>query len=1092
MRRNIQSYLYEFLNYKYLNTSEIHNFKQAFLDDIKEKKTKQEIKNTIKNYFSEENIVNFLNENWKNLFSFIQPEDYNQLLDLIEKFEEKAWIVFRYYQYLVIFYSFLVFNLLQNKEKQKKFLEEYKKYLENYSIRLETEIFDLKRLNYWMATWSWKTYLMYFMFELYINLFKNIKSVFLIVPAWLIYQHKQKIREIYWIDLQGETTNWTIKINWRKINLIVLSVNVLANRYKEKNFNPQMGDSIFIFDEWHKWALWNSKTEEFKKEILKWNNQFIFDWSATFQEIFKTELKIEKDKKEEDKLKINSLNKYFTSSIYNYNLTLFQADGFWKKIHYEFWDEAGTDETPTKKNLKKALNKFFEQVDDFENNNQEYKEGWINFYKPLFLAVSNEIWNNKREDEGQENNLIEVIRDFIELTQEDGFKERFYLDWTDWKVNLEFWKEEILMSLWEIKWLIYVWTNWINKINREFEKEKYKEILNISEDSLREEIFKKLDEKEDILFLFWSKKFIEWWDSKRPSTIFLLKWAKTSTVQAIQLLWRWLRLEWYNGDWFRHISYKKKSEVPLENLYLFWQDVNALKDFLEKSTDTTIKIVKIYWTKPIRELNKLKLPYLKRIEKEKNEITVIKLSKENIESDNTKNKIVININWKKIIINKFYKKIATIIEDWKKNKIDRNMNKFKIPYVVLKQGIKQIVNDLNYRNNWVFLIDESFWVELFDKLSFNENVWLTRQQQKDFILQIIKWILNKIYRSLNKEIRYKIDCIKEDDEDVKFEYEIIIKANKNNNEIFWLKLKNNKRFDNIIEIKDFNDLAEYFEIEDINKLEKEIEELDKEIERQTNKVFIDVPKKQKNDKQEKLNEQKENLLEKIFKEFEKKINNIPHLYHRIYHLYSRDNTWKEYNYSDLTVKVSWINSITEDNIEINPSSILKLNNLEAEVITKLVEKLKEEYKDIYVFRNPNTWNKCFEYEYEWVIHKFYPDFIFWLIDDKWNKTILYVEPKGGQDKAIEQKSEVFYQLNNINDEKERESIKKMLINILEGYNLTFDDNGYNKKIEWIELKEDFCKDNVENKERGRNNNDTADDKNQKMKIKGIYGVIVTK
>jgi len=148
MERPIQSYLYEFLNYKYLNSSEIHNFKQTFLNDIKKRKTKQEIKDTIKEYFSEENIINFFNENWKKFFSFISLENYNQLLNLIEKFEEKAWIVFRYYQYLAIFYSFLIFKLLQNFEKQIEFLEEYKKYLNSYNINLTAKSFDLRRLNY--------------------------------------------------------------------------------------------------------------------------------------------------------------------------------------------------------------------------------------------------------------------------------------------------------------------------------------------------------------------------------------------------------------------------------------------------------------------------------------------------------------------------------------------------------------------------------------------------------------------------------------------------------------------------------------------------------------------------------------------------------------------------------------------------------------------------------------------------------------------------------------------------------------------------------------------------------------------------------
>jgi len=354
-----------------------------------------------------------------------------------------------------------------------------------------------------MATWSWKTYLMYFMSELYLSLFEDINNIFLIVPAWLIFQHKENLKKIYWINLQWETTSWTIEINWKKVNLIILSVNVLVNKYKEGEFNPQMWESIFIFDEWHKWAWWDSKTEEIKNRILESGSQFLFDWSATFQEVFKSELYI---KNKSSNLEINTLNKYFISSIYNYNLTLFQSDWFWKRLHYEFWNLAEQWENPTKINLRKAMESFFKQVEDYEENIENYKQKWIKFYKPLFLAVSNEIWSNKKDAEEQKNNLIDILINFIELAKTE-FKDKFNIKW---KVNLEVWKEEILINLWDIKWLIYVWSWWIKKIIKEFKKKKYEEILNILEDNLREEIFKKIDEKEDVLFLFWSKKFIEW------------------------------------------------------------------------------------------------------------------------------------------------------------------------------------------------------------------------------------------------------------------------------------------------------------------------------------------------------------------------------------------------------------------------------------------------------------------------------------------------------------------------------------------------------------------------------------------------------
>jgi len=50
------------------------------------------------------------------------------------------------------------------------------------------------------------------------------------------------------------------------------------------------------------------------------------------------------------------------------------------------------------------------------------------------------------------------------------------------------------------------------------------------------------------------------------------------------------------------------------------------------------------------------------------------------------------------------------------------MKNFTIPYLVLKNDIKDVINELNHKNNGVFIIDDSFFINLFRYLTFSENV----------------------------------------------------------------------------------------------------------------------------------------------------------------------------------------------------------------------------------------------------------------------------------------------------------------------------------------------------------------------------------
>jgi len=138
--------------------------------------------------------------------------------------------------------------------------------------------------------------------------------------------------------------------------------------------------------------------------------------------------------------------------------------------------------------------------------------------------------------------------------------------------------------------------------------------------------------------------------------------------------------------------------------------------------------------------------------------------------------------------------------------------------------------------------------------------------------------------------------------------------------VFEMKLKDNVKNDFIIEIRNKDDLYKYFEIDKENPLQE---------------IFF------------------KRLLEQIG------CDDYNYLYQRIYHVFNIDSQGNKHDYGNLTVN---IDDKLNKKVEFKPSSIIKLNNLEAKVIDRLIEKIKEvkdkngdkKYKEIYIFRNPNS------------------------------------------------------------------------------------------------------------------------------------------
>lgn len=1007
------SVLFSFIQNKIVKKDLLEKFKWNYLNWLKNN-DESLMRTSIEDF--KENVGLFLDEN----NPYIWEIDCNFFIEFLDKIEDYyrntiAWefYYFRYYQYLTFFFSFIFLTLKDNES----FKEDYLKFIKSYILKswvnfdIQTQINnDFKRLGYWMATWSWKTLLMYAIVYMYFLFQKEktrarIKDLYIVVPSdELRKQHKDFLEKfnsnLFWrisdkwtiIEFENIKLFWDFEVDWK-----LTTINWISGQNLPSN-------SILLIDEAHKWA-WVDKTKETwlestKTKYMRWNNTFMFEFSATFQKAFEKDI--------EDTT--NIFNTYIFSSIYKYNLFNFNKDWFWKNYHIEAiakWEDKNVL-------ILRSLANFYNQLNEYKAKEELTKRtwsGWIKkwaylenkwqrVYKPLYIWLSYKLDSDPSKEKDwleSEASLKDILKSMIHIFNnlqnydKELFnlwvdKKKFYetFTWKDYinensKVNFTIFydktNDEIRINIENNLMVINTWQN--KKIATSLLEDNELWIYANNQLLVQEKLFSNIDKNENILFLFGSRKFVEGWDSKRPSTILLFKMWKTWTIISTQILWRWIRLYWNKWDWYRHIWAKY-----LENINIFGYDIDEFNSFIESLSDELYKIVifkkKQYskkfleyvdtkvWLSNQDEENEKEIDILFKnyfkvlkedLNKQKEEIKDIKVL-EVVQEDN-KLRFLYNEEQVSYIVN-HYEFItwinATNLDEWRitSNITQNNYNDYQIKDIFNDETLDIIIKnyfiDKNFRISDKSFNDFETFIKFINIRSDKFNHWfknlfdLDKQEYKN------NFFINTLYNILDK-----------------------VKNNLTNTITTWLAT-------NIDSLK-LSNLIENIVL--TCKLEKE---RDKEI----IKTFFGDSSKMimEKDFDDLTNGQKQLVIS-----YFEQTNEDLHIYDRLFYI---DNKW----INNTLNNIHEINSTFID-YDISPSE-LKLNWNEEWKIVRLLNRinqnqfLKENY-DTFYLRNVR-WKQWLYLWYEdrsWNYAKIFPDFIFWFINITNPKdiTLVYYEPK---------------------------------------------------------------------------------------------------
>ena len=999
---------------------------------------------------SEETIAQFKeNTSWylQEQRQHIDMRPFGQILDHIENYYKKImpdeFHEFRWYQYSTLLFTYVFLSLT----KDQTFKEYYLQYIDQTILTKAGEIdiaklvsYQFNRLGYWMATGSGKTLLMYAIVYMYCKLFSpDTNTFYILVPSdELRKQHTQFIRYFseWWLGHIGSGT----VVDFEAIPLFgdhqvrgkLTTISGAKNAQLSSN-------SVLMIDEAHKgasksdWAI-----ESLKNQYIAQDNTMLFEFSATFQEAFKSEKKIES--------KENLLDYYHFSGIYKYNLFDFNADGFGKDYIVQAVKKTEEKESLDKRRLVcDALINFALQLKGYKELEKQttlWSQQWIKkdtylqrrndglrVYKPLFLGLSRKLDDKPTTAWGKqsETTLTAILRsigyifshldEFAEQVQSTGWTARLemsefvsLLTGQEYRENSSIWlqirydkqNDEIKLRLGKHIMIINTWQN--AKIAERLKEDEELSTSFAYQDFMQsQKLFDQVDKKEDLLFLFGSRKFIEGWDSRRPSTILLFKMWGTSTVVATQILGRWLRLYGVDGDGYRHLNYtnqslKNKKLEYLEQIAMFGYNIDEFEKFIEALAWDTYRV---------------------GIIKKREYATTFKeyLNKNNIQTtDDT---------WISKLFDKYFPVLQdTIGEDWegvdievqqielkkqsgklffvyKDKEIEKRLGSLKGKYelfseVVRKKllGGKTNIENITTRDLYRKTYKEIFWEnkiqEIVEAILKKQQAISLNEEDLKLLSQYvadIELVTDKFSQSLDSsKHQFNID----EQEDI---IEFYIWYLQDLIEVVGNRLKNYKFNEINTEVSSLktSNLIDEWKL-DFTLKNKEDQDL-------VDLFFWDAPKLSLEKNYEDLNESQQNAIEKLF------IQQQPdkHIYERLYYLpkISSQLFLHDINDADVIVRTP----------SFSPYE-LNVNKNEEEKIISLLSRIKnnnlDDKYDVFYLRNL-VGKKGIYLQYENIkgeFAKFFPDFLFWFINknDPSDITVVYLEPKGdGIDKNREVK-----------------------------------------------------------------------------------------
>ena len=1035
-----ESILYEFMIHNVFSYEKIQDFRSRYLKGL-EGNNKELSEQAITEF--KENTAWYLQEQRQH----IDMKPFGQILDHIEHYYKKImpdeFHEFRWYQYSTLLFTYVFLSLA----KDQTFKEYYLQYIDQTIITRSGDIdiekllaYQFNRLGYWMATGSGKTLLMYAIVYMYCKLFSpKTDTFYILVPSdELRKQHTQFIRYFSEWGL-WYVGGWTV-IDFDAIPLFgdhqVRGKLTTISWAKNAQLSP---NSVLMIDEAHKGASNEAGAIEWlKNQYIAQDNTMLFEFSATFQEAFKSEKKIES--------KENLFDYYHFSGLYKYNLFDFNSDGFGKDYIVQAVKKTEENESLDKRRLVcDSLVNFALQLKwykELEKQTTLWSKQWIKndtylqrrndglrVYKPLFLWLSWKLDDKPTTAGGKqsETTLTAILRSIGYIFSHlDEFEEQIQSTW--WTARLEMSEFVSLLTGQEYTTNTSIWLQiWYDKQNDEIKLRLGKHIMIINTwqnakiaERLKEDeqlstsfayqdfmqsskLFDQVDKNEDLLFLFGSRKFIEGWDSKRPSTILLFKMWWTSTVVATQILGRWLRLYGIDGDGYRHLNYttqtlKNKKLEYLEQIAMFGYDIDEFEKFIEALAWDTYRVGII----KKREYANTFKDYLAKNNIHTTDDSWISMLFKNhfpvLQDTIGEEWEDIDIEAEQMGIKKQSGKLFFVYKDWE---IERNLGSLRGKYELFSEVIRKKllgwetnIENVTTRGLYRKTYKEMFWEEnvcgIVENILKKQKTLLLEEEGMQLVSQYIadiELITDRFSQSLDSS-KHQFN-VNEQQDVINF----YIWYLENLIETVGNRLKNYK-------FNEINTEVSSLKVDNlIDEIKLDFTLKNKEDQELVDLFFGDAPKLSLEKNYEDLDEQQQKAIKKLFTQQQPD----KHIYERLYYLPKVSSQLFLHDINDVDVIVR--------RPDFSPYE-LNVNKNEEEKIMSILSRIKnnnlDDVYDIFYLRNL-VGKKGIYLQYEDItgqFAKFFPDFLVWFINknDTSDVTIVYLEPKWDWiDKNREQK-----------------------------------------------------------------------------------------
>jgi len=553
----------------------------------------------------------------------------NNITEYLQKLNKKRTtpITLKYYQYLALLFTEIYLDLYFQNPIQ--LLNELNGFYEKVAPKKLYDPKNLRKIAYWMATGSGKTFIMQmnlWQFQKY-NKGKNkidYNNILLITANDDM--TKQHLEDLAQSGIKGEAWDGTKRATIFEDEQIikVMSIHKLTEEKTGTGVTIDVSEltkeNLVFVDEGHKGKASKDsrKWTRVKNQIAK--KGFTFEYSATFGQIINNE---------EDQ----NFREYADSIIFDYSYKYFHNDGYgkhYKILNIDLKKEFDTNYETTLL-LANAMS-FYEQTTIY---NQTPETTEYNIKKPLWIFIGSKVSGKTTRSDiitvidffnylftTEKGEIINKIQDILDgesgiktpqgeplfkrehperhfpYLRENESAEQIYkgLFETIFKVNPDSTGTKLhfvdlresdgeiglkASSGAEFFGVINISNSLKNQVKKEIEN-KYPEII-IDEDRTQKSLFNIINQKIDLSILIGAKKFIEGWNSWRVSNMCLLNIGKSEGPQIIQLFGRGVRLKGKNCSLKRTSpADNPPSFLPLlETLNIYGIKANYMVTFKE-------------------------------------------------------------------------------------------------------------------------------------------------------------------------------------------------------------------------------------------------------------------------------------------------------------------------------------------------------------------------------------------------------------------------------------------------------------------------------------------------------------------------------